>query len=77
MFKGGGMRWPVSRILSTRAAAATLLGETIIYLGLPSPTASSGLPAPPRLDTDAFWRATLSALSAVRRCLALHPPGFT
>jgi len=77
-WKGGGVRWPVSRILSARSdGRRAASGETIIYLGLPSPAASSGLPAPPRRPVDdAFQRATLSASRAVRRCLALHPPGF-
>ena len=51
----GGLCRPVSRILSTRLGRRLAWsGEIIIYLGPSSPTASSGLPAPP------LRRATLS-----------------
>ncbi len=51
----GGVCRPVSRILSSQGARRQARsGEIIIYLGPSSPTASSGLPAPP------LRRATLS-----------------
>ena len=76
-WKGGGVRWPVSRILSARSDGRRVAsGETIIYLGLPSPAASSGLPAPPRRSE----KRRLSAGHLIRReggaaLLGLAPPG--
>ena len=61
---------PVSRILSRRSVA-TSSTEIIIYLGLPLPTASSGLPA--LLQTSRLpgrWPAMLLDLAPRGVCLA-------
>ena len=54
----------------SRVAAPTR-EEVIIYLGLPSPAASSGLPVP-----RSAGHLSLRPKAQKRYCLALHPVGF-
>lgn len=52
-------------------ASALARQEAIIYLGPPSPAASSGLPVP-----HSAGRLSLRPQAQRRYCLALHPVGF-
>ena len=77
------VRQPVSRILSSTSPVADERGGTAIYLGPPSPTASSSLPAslgghPLPFGADAVWPCTPwglpSRASHPARWWALTPP---